>query len=73
MADFTPLPAKAAGIRAMAKFKAGEIKFDDKGSADIVEGDFTVRMAVAPGCSGPTLRVIDASGRHWFPDIEGLA
>lgn len=71
MSDFSPEVVKAAARNAVASFTAGEKdKFTER-SPDEHETKVMgcVVRVFLDGRGGVIVRVIDANGRHWFPEI----
>lgn len=71
LTDFSPSAVKAAAQEVFDMIKSGQIAFDAAGYAEVKLYSHTVSLAVC-GKGSPSIRVIDANGRHWFPEVEGL-
>lgn len=75
MADFTPHAVQIAAKRVAAQVAAGNVADYSPLSTDELETvsfGCIVRVTIVDGALA-SLRVIDANGRHWFPDYEAAA
>ncbi len=71
MTDFSPHAVKVAGQRVVDWFAAGEMdKFSQRSDGDFETTNFGCIIRITQMLDGEIVaRVIDANGRHWFPDV----
>lgn len=72
MTDFSPHNVKVAANRIAARIASGDIAdFSPLSTGEIEATDFgcIVRARIGEDGKLDTIRVIDANGRHWFPEV----